>query len=200
MQYTHYMHTNLKQIADISSGYTFRGSIKNTSEGDVSVLQAKNVVSGKDVSDLKDLVKISSTSLRNPFFLRHNDVLLVSRGSGLGSFRTTVFNSDEKKVMPSSSLHTIRINDVTVLPKYVSLYLNSDSGQKALMQIVTGGSYIRSILVKNLQNLKIPIPSIHTQKSLIAIYENMSKQESLISRKQEIKKNIINATFTKLIK
>ncbi|MCX6753242.1 MAG: hypothetical protein NTW62_02790 [Candidatus Nomurabacteria bacterium] len=82
--------------------------------------------------------------------MEHNDILLVSRGSGAGSFRSAVFASDDTNVMPSSSVHVIRIKDVTVLPKYVCLYLNSLDGQKALAQIVTGASYIQSILVKNL--------------------------------------------------
>jgi restriction endonuclease S subunit len=102
--------------------------------------------------------------------------------------------------MPSSSVHVIRIKDVTVLPKYVSLYLNSEIGQKALIQIVTGGSYIQSVLVKNLSLLPIPIPPIHTQKSIIALHENIQAQKIILGRKNELKKNIINATFTNLTK
>lgn len=198
MQYTIYMHKDLNQIADIVSGYTFRGSIENDPKGEIFVLQAKNVSTSKEITDTEDLVKVTDKSIRNPLFLEHNDVILVSRGSGAGSFRSTVFNADDKNVMPSSSVHVIRIKDVTVLPKYVSLYLNSEIGQKALMQIVTGGSYIQSVLVKNLSLLPIPIPPIHTQKSIIALHENLQDQEKIIKRKQEIQKNIINASFAKL--
>jgi restriction endonuclease S subunit len=182
------------------SGYTFRGSIENDPKGEIFVLQAKNVSISKEITNTEDLVKVSTKSIRNPFFLEHNDVILVSRGSGAGSFRSTVFNADDKNVMPSSSVHVIRIKDVTVLPKYVSLYLNSEIGQKALIQIVTGGSYIQSVLVKNLSLLPIPIPPIHTQKSIIALHENIQAQKIILGRKNELKKNIINATFTNLTK
>jgi restriction endonuclease S subunit len=163
------------------------------------VLQAKNIQANQDIKDINDFVTISDKSLRNPYFLQHNDILLVSRGSGIGSFRSSIFASDNPKVMPSSSVHVIRIQDVTVLPKYISLYLNSLDGQKALSQIVTGASYIQSILVKNLIDLEIPIPPIHMQKSIIALHENITDQERILKRKQEIQKNIINASFTNLI-
>jgi restriction endonuclease S subunit len=132
--------------------------------------------------------------------LQYNDILIVSRGSGLGSFRSTVFTSSQKNVIASSSVHIIRINDVTVLPKYISLWLNSSEGQKLLLQIVTGGSYIQSILLKNLAELEIPIPPIHTQKSIVALEENIKQQQKILDRKKEIKENIINATFNNLIK
>src|SRR3989338_7888737 len=135
------MHKKLSQLADIVSGYTFRGSVENDPNGDIFVLQAKNIQTNQDIVNTADFITISDKSLRNPYFLEYNDILLVSRGSGIGSFRSAIFVSDETKVMPSSSVHVIRIKDVIVLPKYVSLYLNSPEGQKALSQIVTGASY-----------------------------------------------------------
>jgi restriction endonuclease S subunit len=189
------MHKKLSQIADISSGYTFRGPIENDSKGDILVLQAKNISPNQEIVETADLTTISDKSLRNPYLLIHNDILLVSRGSGAGSFRSAIFASNEKRVMPSSSVQVIRVNDVTVLPKYVCLYLNSVDGQKSLGQIVTGASYIQSILVKNLMSFEIPIPPLHTQKSIVALHENIIDQERIHKRKQELQKTIINASF-----
>jgi restriction endonuclease S subunit len=47
-------------------------------------------------------------------------------------------------------------------------------------------------------DFKIPIPPIHTQKSIIALHENMQAQEKIQERKNELKKTIINATFINL--
>lgn len=194
------MHKKLGGIADIVSGYTFRGSIETDLQGQIFVLQAKNISTKQDILDTTDLVTISDKSLRNPYFLEHNDILIVSRGSGTGSFRSAIFVSNDTNVMPSSSVHVIRIKDVTVLAKYVCLYLNSQDGQKALAQIVTGASYIQSILVKNLTDFLIPIPPIHTQKSIIALHENIIDQERIFKRKRELQKIISNASFTNLTK
>ncbi len=194
------MQKKLKEIANTVLGYTFRGSVTNDPSGDIFVIQAKNVNSTKDITETDELIRVSSKPIRSPFFLEINDILIVSRGSGHGSFRSSVFTSESKNVVASSSVHIIRITDVTVIPKYVSLYLNSFDGQKELMQIITGGSYIQSILVKNLSELKIPIPSIHIQKLIIALHENIKQQQQILDKKKEIKQNIINVTFTNLVK
>jgi len=193
------MQKKLQQLATIVSGYNFRGSIENEPNGDIFVLQGKNISVGGDIKDTASLISLSSQTLRTPYFLQYNDILLVARGSGHGSFRSAIFASSEKNVVASSSVYIIRVTDVTVLPKYISLYLNSFDGQKALLQIVTGASYIQSILAKNLVELKIPVPPILIQKSLIALNENIHEQEKIRERKREIQKNIINASFSNLI-
>lgn len=192
------MKKNLYQIAEIVSGYTFRESIENDAQGDIFVLQAKNIFKNTGISSTNTLIKISSKTLRNPYFIKHNDIVIVSRGSGPGSFRSAVFTLDEDNIMSSSSVHIIRIKDVTVLPKYISLYLNSLEGQKSLSQIVTGTSYIQSLLVKNLSELEIPIPPLHIQKSFISLAENIATQEKLLKRKQELTENILNVSFPRL--
>jgi restriction endonuclease S subunit len=191
------MYSEMREISEVISGYTFRGSIKNDPNGAIFVVQAKNIASDSDLDSISDLVPISEGGLRSPNFLMQGDVLLTSRGTG--SFRSCVFTSDNPKVMPSSSVFFIRIKDPTVIPKYLSIYLNSEQGQKELMQVSTGsGSYIQTILLKNLLELKIPIPPIHIQKSIIALHENVLEQQRIIARKQQIQKNIINSVFTNL--
>ncbi len=191
------MQKKFSEIAEISSGYAFRGSIENDANGDILVLQAKNILANQDILDTSGLLTISDKTLRAPYFLERNDIVLVSRGAGVGSFRASIFSADAPNVMPSSSLHIIRVKDVTVLPKYLRFYLNSPEGQKELSQIVTGAT-IQSILVSNLQNLEIPIPPVQTQKSIIALYENIFSQERILKRKQEIQRTIVNSTFTNL--
>ncbi len=193
------MQKKLQKLASLVSGYNFRGSIENEPNGDIFVLQGKNISVGGDIIDTNELIHISSQTLRNPYFLQYNDILVVSRGSGHGSFRSAVFASHEKNVVASASVHIIRITDVTALPKYISLYLNSLDGQKALSQIVIGASYIQSILLKNLADLKIPIPPIRVQKTIVALHENIIEQEKLQERKHNIQRTIINASFSNLI-
>ncbi|MEK7538664.1 MAG: restriction endonuclease subunit S [Patescibacteria group bacterium] len=192
------MQKKVQDIAQVISGYTFRSPVEKDPNGKVFVLQATNVDSARDITETGEFARISSEPPRAMSYLEYNDVLLVSRGSGLGSFRATVFALDETNVIASSSVHIIRIKDVTVLPKYISLYLNSDDGQKKISQVVTGGSYIQSILRKNLEDIDIPIPPMIKQKSIIALHENIKRQEEILERKSYLKKNIISATFKNL--
>lgn len=194
------MHKKIQQIACITSGYTFRGSVENDSAGDISIIQGKNVSSQVDSFETDTLMRISSKALRDPYFLEKNDVLLVSRGLGAGSFRSTTFVSDNENVIASSSVLILRVTDVGILPKFLSLYLNSQEGQNALSKIVTGGSLIQSILIKNLANVKIPMPPIGKQKTIIALHENTAEQERIRIRKREIQQLVLNASFIQSIK
>ncbi|OGI10755.1 MAG: hypothetical protein A3I68_01615 [Candidatus Melainabacteria bacterium RIFCSPLOWO2_02_FULL_35_15] len=196
------MQSKLQSIADvssISSGYTFRGPVEAEITGDIFVVQGKNLIANAELFDTANFSRVSSIGIRNPYFLQHNDVLLTSRGSGLGTFRSSLFTSDKKNVIASSSVIIIRSKDITVIPKYISLYLNSPEGQQDLLQIVTGGSYIQSLLVKNLSDLLIPIPPLHIQKSIVALQENVFEQEKLLKRRQKIQQNLVDASFMNLI-
>lgn len=192
------MYSKLNELAEIFSGYTFRNSIKDENGGVISVLQAKDVLANVVIQDTSFLTKVSDSSFRNPLYLKNNDVLITSRGAQYGSFKSTVFVSDNPMVMPSSSLVVIRIPGQNLLPKYLSWYLNSDGGQKAIMQLATGGSFIRSILPKKLGELTIPLPNLEIQKSIIVLHENMEKQEKLLTRKHTIIQKVINAQLINL--
>lgn len=190
----------MSEILNITPGYTFRKSIEENLNGDIFVLQAKNIVSNQDIKNVEEFIKISSDTIRYPYYLEHNDVLIVSRSSAPGYFRSSVFTSENKKVIASSSVHIIRIKDVTVLPKYISLYLNSQEGQKLVLEKASGGSYLKTILIRNLMEIEIPIPPIQIQKTIIALSENIKRQEEIFKRKQEIEQVIINKAFINLNK
>lgn len=186
----------LNQIARITSGYSFRGPIEHDSSGDLFVVQAKNIVPDQDIDTLLGFSRISSDTIRNPSCLQNNDILLVSKSAGSGLIRSSLFLSEARNVIPSSSIHVLRITDVTVLPKFLSLYLNASEGQKALSFIVSGHSSIRSISLKQLKDLEIPIPSMHKQKMIISLRENILQQERIRVRQCELHEEIYNAVIT----
>lgn len=194
------MYRKLSEIAEIKSGYTFRGAVTHQENGDIFIIQAKDIKTDNDLLKVTDLTRMSSDALRNPFFLQHNDILIVSRGAGLGSFRSSVFSSQKENVIASASVYIIRVTDLAILPKYLSLYLNSADGQKKIMGTIIGTSYIQSIVIKNLIDLGIPIPLIDKQKTIIELDENVKKQEKIIQRKNKLNSEIINSIFTNINK
>ena len=198
MLYYLYVHKKITNIAEIILGYTFRKAIEKTKEGSVFVLQAANIKVNEDILDISELVNISSSPKYSPSFLEYNDVILISRGSGFGSFRSSVYLLENKNVIASSSVFIIRVKDKVVIPKYLSIYLNSEEAQKDISQIITGGSYIQSLSRIELENLKVPIPPINIQESIIELYDNIKEQDRILRRKNQLKKNIISATIKNL--
>jgi len=189
----------LGDIASTIAGFAFRGAITPDTNGDVLVFQAKDLARGAFVTDVHGLTPISSTLAGRAEYLKNNDVLLIARGMKAGAFRSTVFKSGASNVIASASVHIIRVSSSDVLPEYLSHYLNSKDGQDALSQIVTG-SYIGALPRRSLEQLKIPIPDLRKQKTIVDLYQNMQMQQKILDRKNELKQQIIEATFTNITK
>ncbi|BFT94231.1 MAG: hypothetical protein MNSN_00870 [Minisyncoccus archaeiphilus] len=189
------MHKKLKDIAELVSGYTFRDAIKDNPMGSLLVLQGKNVPNDYSIRDLSGLVRISDDKIRNPYLLHQGDIIIVSRISALSSFRSAIFSSNMDNIMPSSSVYVIRIKDADIMPSYVSLYLNSEIGQKKIFDLSSGGSYIRTIPIKSLITLEIPIPSIERQQIIVSLCDNIEKQAMIMRRMQDIHKGIMEKVF-----
>lgn len=192
------MYMELREVADVISGYTFRGAVKSDPNGTVFVFQAKDLIQGQPMIDVRHLTKIAHDASSRTGALKKNDVLLVARGMKSGLFRSTVFASEEKSVIASSSIHIIRATDSRILPEFISLYLNSKQGQAAILDIVTG-SYIGAIPRKKLERLKIPLLPLAQQKIFIQLEQNIRKQEKIREKQNQLRQNIMNATFQNFI-
>ncbi len=187
----------LQDIAMVTLGYAFRAAITPDDDGELCVLQAKDLVRGEIHIGTKGLTRIPANLPGYVGHLKNDDVLLVARGLKAGAFRSAVFKSDALNVIASASIVIIRVFSPDVLPEYISHYLNSKQGQDALANIVTG-SYIGALPRKELEKIKIPIPSIEKQRTLLDLYQNIQEQQRVMNRQSEINQNIINATFKNL--
>jgi len=190
----------LGDIAQVTLGYAFRGAIKPDKDGNILVLQAKDLVRGIPVTDTDHLTPISFDLPGYAGHLKRDDVLLISRGMKAGAFRSAVFESDATNVIASASIIIIRVTALDeVLPEYLSHYLNSKDGQVALSEIVSG-SYIGALPRRELEKIKVPVPNINKQKAIVDLYRNMQEQQKILDRKNELKQQIIEATFTNITK
>jgi restriction endonuclease S subunit len=188
---------HIKDIAEVVTGYTFRGAIKADNGGNTLVFQAKDLVRGTPFTAVDALTKISHDGRTDASYLRKNDVLLVARGMKSGAFRSTVFASEVSNVIASSSIHIMRVTAPDVMPEYVSHFMNSKEGQDALIQIISG-SYIGAVPRRELEEIEIPMPPLRKQAALVHLYQNLREQERVLDRKREIAQNIIAATFKTL--
>ncbi len=188
----------LKDFAVVISGYTFREAIEADENGNSFVFQAKDVRQANPFYDITVLTKITQNLSSDSNNLKKNDIIQVARGMKTGSFRSTVFVSEEENIIASSSVHIIRLTAKDVLPEYVSYYLNSKLGQDCLSKIISG-SYIGAVPRKELENINIPIPSINYQQAIIDLFKNMREQQKIIDRKSAINKNILNSAFRTLV-
>lgn len=95
------MHTKISTFSDIILGYNFRSAIKEDITGNVCIIQAKNIVQDQPITHLDGLPRVSLINTRTSAILQKKDILIVSRGTGIGSFRATIFDTDKKNAIAS---------------------------------------------------------------------------------------------------
>jgi len=183
----------LQDIADVLSGYAFRGAIIDNLFGELCVAQASNIDANQLYLDADNLKKIDEVPARASAYLEEGDVIIASRTSMTGGFKASVFAGYERQIIASSSVLIIRPStDVT--SEYLSIYLNSVMGQAELNRD-TSGSYIKALLRKQLLMVKIPVPSKVEQETLASLSKNTSDQNKLLEQKIHIHKNILQGAL-----
>lgn len=179
----------LSEVADIKSGYSFRGAVHDEGVG-VRVIQAKDV-SGGYIADL-DLPRVSD-HIPNDKYLAPGDVVLTSRGS----FRAGVFLSDEPSVA-SSSVFVLRLTIKNCLPEYLAIYLNSPQAQSYISQ-VSRGATIHSLRITDLHSLDVPQLPTDDQQNIVNLHSNVHSLLSALDRKSEIINDIFTGAVSKTL-
>lgn len=183
----------LKEIAEVILGYTFRSKLEKQADGDVLVLQARNIIEDLLIKE-DDLLRVDLGNNRTNAFAKNDDVVLSSRGS----FKAAVMKTDSDSVIASSSVYLLRLKTEKVLPEYLAIYLNSDYSQKQIKEKITG-VVINALLKRNVEELEIVIPSIEAQKKVISIYYNNLLYQKLLTKKQLLNSQINKGLINKLI-
>jgi type I restriction enzyme M protein len=115
------------------------------------------------------------------FALEKNDIVISARGNNV---KCGIYRGDnEKIVIPSGNILTIRPDDKKINPDYLNVFLNSMTGQLLLKNIHTGGVIV-SINKNQLLDLVISIPPLEKQFKIANEYR--LKQERLLLAKKKI--------------
>lgn len=183
----------LNDIAEVILGFTFRTTLKETVDGNIAVLQAKNI-SDEITINSRDLATIYLDKIRTNALAKNNDVVISSRGN----FKSAVIRSDKLPIIAASSTYLLRLHFKEVLPEYLSVYLNSKYGQKLIKERTTG-VVISALPKKDLEDLEIITPSIKNQQKAVAVYENDLRYQKLLHQKLFLTSKINEGIINKLI-
>jgi restriction endonuclease S subunit len=191
--YSRSMSTKIKlgKIAEIQSGYSFRGAVKDEGRG-TAVVQARDITSLYVSSDALPQVK---QPLSDGRLLRDGDVLLTSRGS----FRAGVARLNAVPTVASSSLYVLRVTDESILPEFLALYLNSPTAQTYFKQNAKGAT-IQSVSVSDIAAFAIPIMPLNQQRLLVDLQQNVEQQGMLLRSKLGFIEGIYSSAINSSLK
>lgn len=172
-----------KEFCDARTGHSFRRKAMPEPDGNVLVIQPKDITSdGGIYQDDLERLHVKASKL-----LKKGDILLTSRGR----FAAAVFDLERDNYIVPASIIILSLRVDWVIPEYVALYLNSASGQKLLNRHLETTT-VPFIGISNLEGIAIPIPAIEKQRVLAKIDTGHRRCGQLTSRKLQLHKQILN--------
>ncbi len=189
------MKKKISQIAEIKSGYLFKKGIKPDKEGDVSVIQLKDV-SEQGILNLNRLQLISLDNMGTENFLSVGDVLLKAKTNHPIS---TVIKEKMRNTIVTAHYFIVSVKQSEILPGYLAWYLNQRPAQ-IYFDRNSGGTRIQVINKKLLGDLEVVIPALETQARIEQLYGLHQKEQELADRLKAKKHTLVVAQLLEAIK
>ena len=186
------MNITLDNIADITTGYPFRGKIKSNERG-FPVIQMKDVKDGKILWKTIIRADVGGSSSHT---LSDNDLLCA--GKARNNYFILLDDLTEQTVC-SPHFFRLRVKDKQrTLPEYLYWVLNSDKVQHFLQSKQVGTTTF-SIRKETLQKLVIPIPPIREQDKLVklaqAVEAHTLQHKKIITNNRQLMNGITQKLF-----
>ena len=173
----------LSNIASIRNGYSNRGKVQDQPNGQVHVVQMKDLELNYSKIGT-NAYRIESSKTIQKHLLKQGEILLLSRGA---NNKAVCFDGEYEQAVAASAFFVIALKVETVLPAYLAWYLNQKPVQQEFEKLGEG-TMIRNLNKSYIENLEIPIPSMEKQQEIVRIY-NLWQQEQQILQQIITKKN-----------
>jgi len=123
---------------------------------------------------LSKLVKVNASKDEfEKYCLKSGDFLYNTRNTPDLVGKSTVFNAEENKYLFNNNIMRVRFNE-NLNPYYANYILNLDEYKKELLRFVDATTSVAAIYPKNYFSIKIPVPPIEDQQTIVkAIEEEM---------------------------
>lgn len=184
----------IADIADIKSGYLFKEGVKPDKEGNVSVIQLKDI-DEHGVFNSKEFQRISLENVESANFLVVGDVLLKAKTNH--PVATVVRNALNNTIV-TAHYFIISIKKEDVLPGYLAWYFNQRPAQ-IYFERNAGGTRIQVINKQLLSELEVIVPDLNIQEKIEKIYELHQREQNIINDIKEKKHALISAQLMSAI-
>lgn len=166
----------LKQIASVQMGYSFRSRLEAVASGDVAVIQMKDLRDDHMV-DCSDLVKVEMQEVKGHHLVRKGDLVLRSRGLVTTS---AILLEESGDAVVASPLLRVRVDDPgRVLPEYLNWYINQRDAQ-AFLHSRSFGTAQKMIGKEALEELEVYVPDLARQKAIVEMASLSAREQHLL--------------------
>lgn len=169
------MKTTLATIAEVRMGYSFRSRLETHAEGDVAVIQMKDI-DDANLLHPERLVRVQMPDLKDRHLVQAGDLLFRSRG--VTNSAALVGGSLGRAVLAAPML-LIRPQTEVVEPAYLQWFINHPSTQATLAGHAAGTA-VKMIGKGVLDHLKVVLPPLEKQRRIVEVAQLASREATLL--------------------
>ena len=187
----------LSEIADIRYGYQFRGKIEPDENGNVDLIQIKDMNSRHEVM----VSNLKSVNLESPekHLVYSGDVLFLSRGH---TMYATVVPELERDTIVSNYFFVLHINlhtnEKSIDPGFLAWIMNEPRFQQQLKYFVRG-SHMRLISKKDFEGLTVSIPDQNSQLQIVRLNQLKLKEAYLLDQLKTKRAQLVEGVSRQLM-
>ncbi|TYL46897.1 restriction endonuclease subunit S [Marinomonas sp. IMCC 4694] len=162
------MATTLGDFVQITSGHPFRGRIESNKDGDVYVVQMRNIDAEGRI-DVKSLTLAKSVRENSLDRLRQNDIVFIAKGS---NNTASLVEGLTKDTVCAPHFFHLRIKpnkQNSILAGFICWQLNQKPAQR-YFKVSAEGSLQVSIRKKVLEDTPFVLPDLETQRNIVNLH------------------------------
>lgn len=182
----------LESVTDIQMGYSFRSRLEPDDDGDVAVIQMKDLLDDNTVS-CENTIRVYMDSIKETHLVKKGDLVFRSRGN---VSTTAILNENPGRAIIAAPLFRIRVTKKDkVLPEYLNWYISQRAAQKFLTSRAIGTSQVM-ISRDAVGEMDVEIPSLDRQKKIVELAWLMNRERDLVHKLVEKKEQYISSILT----
>ena len=188
------MKYKLKDIALIQMGLSFRSRIEPEADGNVAVIQMRDLI--EDKLDYGNLMTVNINGINERHLVKYKDMIFRSRGK---TTTATIIDEEPGRTVVSAPLFLDPESQAkNVLPDYLCWCINQSSSQAFLHSRATGTMMIM-IGKSALDALEIPLPNLEIQEQIVTLADLLNKEQRLMKNLAEQKEKLVKAIQMQLV-
>jgi len=190
------MESEIKKIATVQMGYSFRSRLEGTEYGSVAVIQMKDLLDDNTVG-CGGLVKTNMETIKKHHLVQKGDLIFRSRGRLTTS---AILLDDPGKAVVAAPLLRIRVTKSDmVLSEYLNWYISQREAQIFLTS--RAKSVAQKMISKEaIENLKISLPPLKQQRDIVELALLSAWEQTILKTLTEKRKQYISATLMQFAK
>jgi hypothetical protein len=184
---------NLKKIATVQTGYSFRSRLESKNTGAIAVIQMKDLTITNRVC-CDELVRLDMEIPKIHHLVKPGDLIFRSRGLTANS---ALLADDPGDAVLAAPLLRIRVTSNRILPEYLNWFISQLPAQSYFASCAEGTA-LKMISKQSLENLDVFVPSVARQRLIVEMTTLVEEEQRIMKVLAEKRSQYISTTLMHL--